>query len=638
MRFAWALIFSAKGSPVHISRYRTRLICIFGACVTLPLIFDGWVASASIPGASSAQRATILLHKEMEDPVPGIICKRADRDPCDYGKLYHVLATLYVDGNDGGRLDAEIMSAMPLLAKGLGDALPAMDDERSPEERSQAFHFERAGLLYKIVRLFGANGSRTPHAISLETERAILLLFEHWGRSHCGIADTDTNATWRIWGSENHHAQLISSCWQAADLLRRARSAAFRYSDGSTAQRQYQQWTAYIIKYLGQRARFGLLEYGSPTYAAYSLAPIYDYGQFSSDPLLKKTAISFLDLWWAQWAAQQIDGNFGASMARVYPKALKNGSPMRGIAWVYFGLGQPPRQTAALSSALVSDYRPPSIVEKIATSSDRRSYSILSTAPGRLARPKQGLWFTVDPLKPAVLRTTYVAPGFVMGTATMPQLPFSQWAGASSQNRWSGVVLTGPGEARIVAYVAARRGITTYNGSIGVQSEGALLVKALGPPLAANSSALRISFGSGIDRVEQDGWVLVEGSAYVAVRPAQGGYRWDPQDRDVMIPNDPTTPVVIQAASKVGLGNLEDFIRHMAQTRLIMNSDYVDYTGLTPREHVRLFSQPQKTPLANGAAINFLPPQSISSPFVTMNRETGVGKIQYGSQKIDLQF
>jgi len=604
-------------------------------------------ASNCYPSGTAAQshdtdpRALELLRQEVTHPFPSPVCgikNRLGRDPCDNGLLFHALAMLYVGEGNEAKANEEIEQAIPELQKGIGQPIADNNADRNETERAHAFHFQRAALLSRLLRLFGRNGARKLQAISPATEKSVLSLFRGWAKTNCRIADADPAASWRIWGSENHHAQLVSSCWSASDLLKKsADDRNFAYADGSTPDTQYRRWTEFLISFLRQRARQGLVEYDSPSYAQYTLGTIYDYAQFAEDAELRRLAKAFLDIWWAQWASEQVNGNIGASMTRVYEKELKDGSPIRSLGWVYFGIGTKPRQSLAVSSALTSNYAPPALVAEIATAGPKRgTYTTVSTAPGRLAEPKHGMWFKIDPNSPGILRTTYSAPGFVMGTATMPVLAATQWVGASSQNRWSGVVFNAE-EARIVAFAAPRRGYATYNASIGVQARGAQLVQGLAFPYAANSNGLRVWFGRSLRRTERDGWVLVDSSAYAAVRPTQGGYRWDVAQPGWMILDNPAAAVIIQVASKSAFGSMSAFSQRLSETRLEVTPNYIDYWGLSADEHVRLFTS-AKPPQVNGTPVNFMPEHSIESPFVAMNRLTGKAEINFGGRSLELQF
>ena len=593
--------------------------------------------------ASIEARAVRLLKAEVADPQPSNICQ-APLSKCDYGSLYHALAELYADTEATAQSHAneDLAVALPHLASGIGSSLPDTADERDPEEMASPFHFQRALMLYRMLRFFGKGGSRIAQAIRPDIEQSILDLFQRWSSSHCRLADADPNSTWRIWGSENHHAQLIASCWAAADLLRHTSGYTdARYVDGSSVEQQYAQWVRYISAYLRERGRYGLIESDSPTYAAYTLETFYNYVDFADDPEQRRLAKAFLDLWWAQWVAEQIQGTVGASKSRVYPEALDSGSPSPTAAWTYFGLGAYPSHNPAAAAALTSMYVPPvTLREDAGGGSTPGSYDVVATAPGRLVTPKTGRseWYVVDPSAPAIVRRTHVAPGFIMGASMLPLYPAKLWAGSSSQNRWDGVVLAGGRAQRVALLALPARGKATYNALQAVQSGAAQIVQAYPAPFSVNVGEMQVRFGGGLQPIETQGWIFVDSSAYVAVKVVRGGY-----ERDLTKPGsfrllDPSSPVILQAATKSDFRDLNAFQDAVLRAQVIATSDSVDYQGVGKHERMRLYEGGIRPPEIDGASLDFTPADSVQSPLVTMNRNTGAGQICEGLACSSLRF
>jgi len=292
--------------------------------------------------AQLEQRRLEVLRWEADEPFPKPDCSQPGGDQCILGQLNHSLVLFYLKSNTGeiAIANSEIAQAVAALPRAPDfdtDSNAADPGGIGPEH--QPFYFMRASLLYHTVKLFGSAGIKVRGLLTQSNQDAIAALFWSWANDQCRLNDLTANQLW-VWGSENINAQRDATCWQAADLLQRdPHFAARRYRDGSTAAAQYLGWSRFIKSYIRARARWGLVEYFAPGYARYTLGNFYTYADFADDPELKQLAHDFLDLWWAEWAQQQIDGNFGGAKSRVYPNQVGDASPMAGASWMYFGIG-----------------------------------------------------------------------------------------------------------------------------------------------------------------------------------------------------------------------------------------------------------------------------------------------------------
>src|SRR5215218_7354294 len=101
-------------------------------------------------------------------------------------------------------------------------------------------------------------------------------------------------------------------------------------------------------------------------------------------------------------------------------------------------------------------------------------------------------------------------------TSIVPRLPANRWAAISSQNRWNGVVLADGPDARVYATPAPRDGRSHYNAVLAAQSRGTQIVQRLPPPFSRGAGDMAIHIGPRLRRLELEGWIFVEGSAFVA--------------------------------------------------------------------------------------------------------------------------
>jgi hypothetical protein len=516
-----------------------------------------------------AERRGRIVDLEVRRPFPKLDQPR-NTDLYDLSRLNRALALFASKDPEDKRAEAneELADVLALLKtqalfrnRSRQNGLDAIKDEQ--------FHFEISQFLFRIHAMYGREGATRRGWLSPENEARIAAVFSDWARGECRLADASPTHVWDVWGSENHGAQRDASCWAAAML---ANGAAATYADGSTAAQQLQAWTGYLKAVISARAKAGApIEYFSPTYSQYLLLNFYLYADFAADPELRRLAANYLTLWWALWAQEQVDGVHGGSKTRNYARVIPEGTPMPTMAWVYFGLGPEPRSLGPGEAlALASDWRPAPVVCDIATDKmGRGEYDVVTQAPGLASRPmsKDGVYH-VDSTQNAIVRETHATPDYAMGLAEIPDLPAERWTAISSQNRWAGLVMAGGDPAaRIAPVLYSPADSKVYDGLSGVMRGGAMLVRSLLPPNDKSQASMRVWFGKPLRLSEKDGWIFAEGTAYAAVRPSSGGWRWDSEEPAWMIPDDPHAAIVIQAASRADFPDLaafEDAIRRRA--------------------------------------------------------------------------
>ena len=237
---------------------------------------------------------------------------------CVWGKLAFALSALSLNRSEPevGEANDEVQSAVDLIPTSPG--YPHQDANGVLEDKTYAFHFLTASMLYRISRLFGPDG-RVAHRLTSTTQTKIEALFWDFASKQCSIADARADNPWRMRGSENHWVMFVETCWAGAELLRRTEAyKAQVYRDGSTPERQFDAWNEYLVAATRSRLRHGLfVEFFAPGYSAYTLGAFYDYADFAGGELAR-LAKSLLDVWWAAWAQEQLNGIQGGSKTRVY--------------------------------------------------------------------------------------------------------------------------------------------------------------------------------------------------------------------------------------------------------------------------------------------------------------------------------
>jgi len=526
-----------------------------------------------------------------------------------------------------------------------------------PQDLRQGNFHWRINLLQRIYWFFNHRSKYFPGRLSPAAERSLVEMFWEWAKPWCKIEYAEPERTWWIWGSENHGAMAWSGFWGTAEILSTLPEYRNRrYDDGTTVVQMAKAWDAFYLRYARERAAKGLLvECGSPTYTKYTLQGWYNMVDFALDPVLRKRMRMLLDLYWADWAVEQIDGIRGGSRHRCYPgRASIEGSDGAGLCWFHFGLGHMDKHPAFMCGA-TSTYRPlPCVVDMALDVPGRGTYVYRSRRPGLnlLPRPKADDWthYILNPDYGGILRYTYCTPDFVMGTSMVEPRPYSDWTAISSQNRWDGVIFAGNPKARIfVQPLQPQRG-SFYNPHWSVQDQGVLIVQKLRTNRRARGQ--RVWFGEGLTRSEQSGWVFAEApSAYAAVRVVTGGTRWEPdseaQHREKNAPlgkgmwlacEDPYSPIIIEVARKCDFRTLAAFQRSIISNALALEHGVLRYRSRLYGADLTFYTQSARLPEVNGNPINFRPSKVYDCPFIQSEWGSGVVVLRKGARKTVLDF
>lgn len=526
--------------------------------VWLAALIPGVAAGAQAPASAAVQgRRAALLRDAVRTPFPKPACDGGNK-ACVNGQITLALALL-ASGDRAGVDQANLALGEALAAIRQVAAGPAADDVgEDAGDPVDSFYFVKAALLYRMARLYGPSALGGNGRLSPQVADGIVAAFRSWSGRSCPAAISAPAQMWSLWKSENHDAQRSGACWAAADLLRRdPRSARLPSPDGTRPADQAARWTRYLVAYLTERAHRGTVELYSYTYSPYFLSPIYNYADFSDDPSLRRAATSFLDLWWTHWAEEQVGGCYGGAQNRDYPEFVGR-CMMSPVVWMYFGVGDKGHDTPGYAAEIASGYAPPSAARALVADPARRgSYETFAHSPGLLsgAGPKG----TVSP-SPAILRITYVTPGFVAGMPVVTRAPATAWNLGAVQNLRASVVMAGADQNIVFQPMSAGRGRSGYNGLWGLQSRGTQVLALAPPPYSKNTDMLRVFIGKGLRTTRSDGWLFAEGTAFTAIRPLAGGLRPDP-DGGWLDFDQPRAPVVVQTSPRSAYPSLEAFRR-----------------------------------------------------------------------------
>jgi hypothetical protein len=550
-------------------------------------------------------------------------------------------------------LVAECEKELPLLAAGKDDS----------------FHWH-AYLLERLYFLYSAESRFFPGRMGREAEGAILKMLWQWAGAACRREMTLPARDFWVWGSENHHAQAWAGFWGAAEIFRRHPDYRDRrYADGSTPAEMAQACTEYFQRYAQHHAATGLLVECNSSYNKYTLGGWYNMADFSSDPLLRQRMKMLLDLYWADWAIEQLDGVRGGSRHRCYPgQTSTTGTSGEGLSWYHFGLGSPRSKHPSSMCAATSFYRPPLLVAELALDvAGRGEYEYRSRRPGLAeTRPagqtppnfvadashpfyvKQGV-YGLNATGGALARYSWCTPDFILGTSMVEARAREDWTAISSQNRWEGAIFAGNATARIFFQPLRPARGSVYNAHWSVQNKGVLIVQRL---KETNAKGERVWFDRSLQRTEHDGWVFAEAPrAYAAVRVVAGGTTWEPDtvaqhhegkgfmDQGIWLKcQDEFSPVILEVARKSAGHDFAAFQAAILSNPLRWENHRLEYRSSQYGTVLTLDADYRHGPTVDGRPIDYQAKMVYDSPFLRSEFGSGVITITRGAEKLVLDF
>ncbi|MBT5831863.1 MAG: hypothetical protein HOH77_16885 [Candidatus Latescibacteria bacterium] len=539
-----------------------------------------------------------------------------------------------------------------------------------------SFHWH-AEIVMRLIEMYGSGGSKHAGRITKETEALALKPIWEYVRkvSWLGKAEHENSKTWHIYLSENHHAMSFTVCWQFAKIAKdRAEYKDLKYDDGATAAEHYRTWNAYFVVYCRERARKSpCIEMMSDDYNSTLIKGFYNFYDFG-DPQVRRSAGLLLDLYFAYWAQEQIDGVQGGGRSRIYFYNGLSQNRNHGnapLAWFYFGIGKQPTVYGHDMNAALSDYRPPAVVADIATDVQGRGRYEVRQRPqglGTQGRPMTTAVTTVPTEMRTdgggILRYSYCDPAFIVGTPMTEARPLNDWAAISAQNRWQGVIFAGKHDARIVPTVLPQDSRVANNAFWSVQSKGSLITQKLKYHRRGTDMVVWMSKAGLSAPVEEDGVVFVEAeNAYAAVRVVWGGFKWIEAElptelrarlerlapdgafnttnfipeNATMVLNEEYAPVILEVMAKGDIESFDAFKAKVKGCEMRLDAAILRYTTIYGDE-LTFDTSFARTPSINSKLVNYAPQKVFESPFLNADYNSGVVTISKGTRKKVLEF
>lgn len=662
--------------------------------------------------ATRAARLAEIYSRSSPAPAPA---KSKGKPASRRNDLFDIFSSLYLNENveEANRRLLEILTS------------------KDPELRAQyGFEYTWAlsttPALYRFYLNFGSKSKRFPGRLTPEVEKEILKLL--WERNlYKNDIVLARQSTWNLAGSENHDANAkVGSLITSQIFMHEPEYASRIYPDLGTgagygywfhrtaevgrfkgaqgrakdkdgkeynSKDHYEAWVAFWKEYLRERARRGFfVEKASPGYMGYTLSFIQDLYDYCEDAELKKMAGMFLDLFWAEWAQDQLGGLRGGARTRSND-GVPNGESDRMymiMSFFFGGLGSP---NSPMNGLWLTDYRPPEVVWNL--SLDREalgSYAYVSRTPGeepgQLPRPL-GMERTLDcDADSRLLRYSWVTPDYILGSQM--DHPLAIHSHLSPSARWHGMTFSDSFKQIFPRAITQRKvdGKWVPIGSkgspyralqqgpvmISQQTRGFTIVNPEWFPggQGQENYPWGVYLPPGLERVEEDqGWVFVEeGNAYLAIRVLSGNFQasvdtsseelsayqgaesleepfapepftWS-DDRTVMVFKDRHAPVLFEAGRRADYPTLGDFKKHILGNKLVLNKiavpGYYTVTYKSGGNEYYFNAANGELPYVNGKPVNYAPDKTFDSPFLSGKYRDGVVSATDGRSKLILDF
>jgi hypothetical protein len=516
-----------------------------------------------------------------------------------------------------------------------------------------------------LYSLFSEESEWFPSRLNRDLQRKIEDLLWSYALAKSTTARADLKYVWFIQGSENHDLMDLGNAFLALQALKgKSPYKEIPLQDGKFAKEHVEAWTAYFTEYARQRSRYGLsIEIASPIYGKYFIPELFNLYDFSEDPGLRDAMKKYLDLIWADWAIEQLNGVRGGGKSRCYQGDYSRQS--RSDA--YRIMGQLLLQEGDWSNPspfshpiqgygfilATSRYRLPDLIREIALHSERRGeYVYRSKRPGLMTGleelPPLGdhpCWYHIDAHDSRLVRYTWCTPDHLMGCflsdprlehefvvqPNWPEERVRSYAAIHAQNRWQGINFGSDPDARIFPQCVGKPDKNkpnlsiTYLQQVAVQHENVLIVQ-MNREVPENT-AIRVFFSKGMkDRlVQEEGWwFLEEGNSYAAVRINSTTEGWKAaesawEDEHFLRAGEPYAPILFVTGRKhrfPGLSDFQDWV--LAQRGKVaggcLEFTFEDKSG--KQVELCLSLDEVSLPKIEGVPIDLSPPLTYASPFL----------------------
>ncbi len=470
--------------------------------------------------------------------------------------------------------------------------------------------------------------------------------------------------------TENHWVMYYTGIYLAAQTW--PREAGEEWFNGKSSEENFREANEWLNHWITLSTTIGQGEFDSPTYMPVFLTPMLLLYDFAADPAMRTRAGMMCDLLLADFAAENLRGNYGGGHSRDYPEDIINPliAQTTRVSWLYFGepareIWEDPafaprvRASWEVVFAALSRYRVPEMIVRMAT--DRSAAYVHKERK----RVRNVIRFG-DELNPPVYKYTYMTADYVLGSLQGGILqPFQQhtWdityvsdkpyntiftVHPSYSSRELGMFF--PEELNVLAQDVDRYKLVytnpdKWNSSSPYeetfQHRNALIILYNIAPGAQHPHIDAFFPGTLDDRtVDSTGWIFCRGGhTAVAFWPLKP-YEWIPEGKNWRLrSHDLKNGAVVEVASAPSMETYKQFVRRMRHRRVetqgfdsTMTVSYRSMAG-----DVMTFTYGGARRL-NGRDIDLSKTLLYDGPFMTAEVGSGVIELHIGGQTRVLDF
>jgi hypothetical protein len=470
--------------------------------------------------------------------------------------------------------------------------------------------------------------------------------------------------------TENHWVAYYTGLYIAAQTW--PNEDRTQWFNGKSSSENFKEAGEWLNRWMNITSTIGQGEFDSPTYFTVFMTPMLTLYDFALDPVMKRKAQMTVDLLLADFAAEQLDGNYCGGHSRDYPDDIVNplSAPAALWAWLYFGephmeLWQEsryrPRYRGGWETVFgaMSTYRLPAVIKSIAT--DRRTPYVHTETK----RVRNIIRFGQE-MNPPVYKYTYMTHDYALGSLQGGILqPIQQhtWDVTYRSDKpnntifvlhpfYSGkeLAMFFPEEQKFLADEVNRYHLVytdpnKWNSSSpyeqAFQYKNAIVV-LYNIDKDAHQHHIDGFFPKNLDERTEDpsGWIFCRaGSVYVAFFPLQQ-YEWIEEKinwrwRSPSLKNG----IVLEAGSAVEDNSFESFKSNILKSRPVLdtlhNTVAVRYTTRHNDQMTFVFGGER---VLNGKPVNFKSSTLYDGPFVHSGYKSGVITMTDGNITRQLNF
>jgi hypothetical protein len=470
--------------------------------------------------------------------------------------------------------------------------------------------------------------------------------------------------------TENHWVMHYTGMYLAAQTW--PNEDGTQWFNGRSSEENFREAEGWLNHWMTLTTTIGQGEFDSPTYMPAFLAPMLVLYDFAADPAMKTKAQMMCDLLLADFAVENLRGNYGGGHSRDYPADIINplGAQTTRISWLYFG--EPNRETWEEADFLprvrgswesvfgaLSTYRVPDMIVRMATD---RSVPYVHRERKRV----RNVMRFGDELNPPAFKYTYMTADYVLGSLHGGVLePFQQhtWDVTFVSDKPYNTIFTMhpyyssrqlgmffPEELNVLAQDVDRYKIVytspdKWNSSSPYeqtfQHKNVIIVLY---NIAPGSKHPHIDgfFPKTLDArsIDSTGWIFCRGGttaiAFYPLKP----YVWIDEEKDWRLRSyDLKNGIVVEVASVHTVGDYETFLHRMRSQR-VLAGDFehtltVSYTSLEGDALTFTYDGLRRL---NGATVDLTKTRFYDGPFMQADVGSGIIELRYGDRVRLLDF